>query len=109
VHAELQEIAGILLERSSLEPLSLAGAPHHWALTLHGRYTRAEILSAVGYLTPIARPLSDSGCLPLTEEKIELRKYKVTDIKYIKRLTRQQAKLVANILESGNSTAESTE
>jgi hypothetical protein len=72
VHAELQEIAGILLERSSLEPLPLAGAPLHWALTLHGRYTRAEILSAVGYLTPIARPLSDSGCLPLTEEKIEI-------------------------------------
>jgi len=45
----------------------------------------------------------------LTEDKIELRKYKVTDIKYIKRLTRQQAKLVANILESGNSTTESTE
>jgi hypothetical protein len=72
VHAELQEIAGILLERSSLEPLPLAGAPHDWALTLHARYTRAEILSAVGYLTPIARPLSDSGCLPLTEEKIEI-------------------------------------
>ncbi len=45
----------------------------------------------------------------LTEDEIELRKYKVTDIKYIKRLTRQQAKLVANILESGNSTTESTE
>ena len=45
----------------------------------------------------------------LTEDEPELRKYKVTDIKYIKRLTRQQAKLVANILESGNSTTESTE
>lgn len=72
VHVELQEIVGILLERSSLEPLPLTGAPHDWALTLHGRYTRAEILSAVGYLTPIARPLSDSGCLPLTQEKIEI-------------------------------------
>lgn len=72
VHVELKEITGILLERSSLEPLHLSGAPDDWALNLHGRYTRAEILSAVGYLTPIVRPLSDSGCLPLTEERIEI-------------------------------------
>ncbi len=63
-HAELQEIVGILQERSALEPVPLPGAPAGWPLALHGRYPRAEILSAVGYLTPTARPLSDSvkGC-----------------------------------------------
>ncbi len=71
-HAELLEIVGILQERSSLEPLPLPGAPDGWTLVLHGRYTRAEILSAVGYLTPTARPLSDSGCLPLAQEQIEI-------------------------------------
>jgi hypothetical protein len=72
VHAELQEIVDILQERSSLEPLPLPGAPDGWTLALHGRYTRAEILSAVGNLTPTARPLSDSGCLPLPQEKLEI-------------------------------------
>ena len=71
-HAELQEIIGILKERSLLAPLALAGAPPSWTLAFHGRYCRSEILSAVGYQTPTARPLSDSGCLPLAEEKIEL-------------------------------------
>jgi superfamily II DNA or RNA helicase len=72
VHAELQEIVGILQERSVLEHVPLPGAPDSWVLGLHGRYTRAEILSAVGYLTPSARPLSDSGCLPLPQEQIEI-------------------------------------
>lgn len=71
-HAELQEIVGILQERTILEPLNLADAPKDWTLTLHGRYSRSEILSAIGYLTPTARPLSDSGCLPLADERIEL-------------------------------------
>ena len=72
-HAELREVMGILQERSLLAPLVLGGAPHSWTLVLHGRYSRSEILSAVCYQTPTARPLSDSGCLPLAEEKIELR------------------------------------
>lgn len=72
VLAELQEIVGILQERTSLAPRHVPGAPHGWTLALHGRYTRAEILSAVGYLTPTARPLSDSGCLPLPQDRLEI-------------------------------------
>jgi superfamily II DNA or RNA helicase len=72
VRAELQEVIGVLQDRSSLEPLALASAPQGWTMVLHGRYSRSEILSAVGNQTPTARPLSDSGCLPLAEEKIEL-------------------------------------
>lgn len=72
VHAELQEVVSILQERSSLEPVSLPHAPDNWTLALHGRYSRSEILSAVGYQTPTERPLSDSGCLPLQQEQIEI-------------------------------------
>jgi hypothetical protein len=72
VRAELQELVEILQERSSLEPMPLLAAPVDWTLVLHGRYTRAEILSAVGFSTPTARPLFDSGCLPLTQNKIEI-------------------------------------
>ncbi len=72
VHAELQEVVNILQERSSLEPVSLPHAPDNWTLALHGRYSRSEILSAVGYQTPTERPLSDSGCLPLQQEQIEI-------------------------------------
>lgn len=69
---ELMEIIGILLERSALEPQTLAGAPVGWTLALHGRYTRSEILSAVGHQTQTSRPLSDSGCLALAGETLEI-------------------------------------
>ncbi|MDT7514722.1 DUF3427 domain-containing protein [Rhodoferax mekongensis] len=72
VQAELQELVGILQERSSLEPLPLPSAPEGWTLALHGRYTRAEILSAVGLATPTSRPMSDSGCEPMPETKVEI-------------------------------------
>jgi len=72
VKIELQEIVGILQERSSLEPIPLPGAPQEWTLSLHGRYSRSEILSAVGISTEIARPRSDSGCELLPEIKIEI-------------------------------------
>ncbi|MBU3738244.1 MAG: DUF3427 domain-containing protein [Rhodoferax sp.] len=70
--AELLEVVGILQERSALEPIPLPGAPDSWTLALHGRYTRSEIASAVGHHTPSARPLADSGCLPLGQEQIEI-------------------------------------
>lgn len=72
VQSELQELFAVLQERSSLTPLALPGIPTHWPLSLHARYTRAEILAAVGYLTALERPLSDSGCQPLNACKIEL-------------------------------------
>ena len=72
VHAELRELVGILQERSALAPAALPGAPDSWAIALHGRYMRAEILAAVAYTSAVARPLSDSGCLPLNDAKIEI-------------------------------------
>lgn len=72
VHSELREVVSILKERSSLEPLPLPDAPGHWTLSLQGRYSRSEILTAVGFQTSSVRPLSDSGCLPLPNDKIEI-------------------------------------
>ncbi len=72
VQSELHELFVVLQERSSLTPVALPGIPTDWPLSLHGRYMRAEILAAVGYLTTLERPLSDSGCLPLNASKIEL-------------------------------------
>lgn len=72
VQSELKEIVSILKERTSLEARPLLNAPNDWVLSLHGRYSRSEILSAVGFQTPSVRPLSDSGCLSLTDEKIEI-------------------------------------
>ncbi|WP_114971071.1 DUF3427 domain-containing protein [Rhodoferax ferrireducens] len=69
---ELKELCEILYERSSLNSVSLPGAPTSWPLTLHGRYTRSEILTAVGYSTPLVRPLADGGCVPLNSCKIEI-------------------------------------
>lgn len=72
VQAELKELVGILKERSTLEPKPLPNAPSDWALCLHGRYSRSEILSAIGLQTSSDRPLSDSGCLALTNKKVEI-------------------------------------
>ena len=72
VLSELRELVSLLQERSSLAPLPLPCAPAAWTLALHARYMRAEILAAIGYTTATARPLSDSGCLPLNDAKIEI-------------------------------------
>lgn len=69
---ELREVVEVLTERSSLAPISLPGAPDSWPLALHGRYMRSEILTAIGLSNSSVRPLSDGGCLPLEESKIEI-------------------------------------
>ena len=72
VHDELREVVEVLTERSSLAPISLPGTPDSWPLALHGRYVRSEILTAIGLSNSSVRPLSDGGCLPLEESKIEI-------------------------------------
>jgi superfamily II DNA or RNA helicase/HKD family nuclease len=69
---ELREVCAVLSERSSLAPIHLPGAPASWALVLHGRYMRSELLTAVGHASALVRPLADGGCLPLENCKIEL-------------------------------------
>ncbi|MEO8117935.1 MAG: DUF3427 domain-containing protein [Rhodoferax sp.] len=72
VLAELRELSEVLRERSALMPIHLPATPDSWTLALHGRYTRAEVLTAVGHANSFVRPLSDGGCLPLEENKIEI-------------------------------------
>jgi hypothetical protein len=69
---ELREICDILRQRSSLAPIHLPETPATWPLALHGRYSRSELLTAVGFANEHVRPLSDGGCLPLEAQKIEL-------------------------------------
>lgn len=69
---ELREVCDILRERTSLAPIHLPDTPEKWPLALHGRYTRSELLTAVGFSNERVRPLSDGGCLPLEAQKIEL-------------------------------------
>lgn len=69
---ELREVIEVLTERSSLAPISLPGAPDSSPLALHRSYMRSEILTAIGLSNSSVRPLSDGGCLPLEESKIEI-------------------------------------
>ena len=69
---ELREVCAALSERSSVAPIHLPGAPDSWPLVLHGRYSRSELLTAVGYANSLVRPLADGGCLALENCKIEL-------------------------------------
>lgn len=69
---ELGELADCLDERSDLEGHPCPGLPAHWPLVLHAAYSRTELLSAVGWLNPERRPPSQSGVVPLLDEKFEL-------------------------------------
>jgi superfamily II DNA or RNA helicase/HKD family nuclease len=69
---ELVEIVSWLQDESLVDRRHLPGVPSSWPLTLHARYERREIQTAAGHLTAVARPQFREGCLPLTNEKIEL-------------------------------------
>lgn len=69
---ELKEIVEVLQDETVVEARRLPGVPETWPLTLHARYERREIQTAVGHLTARARPQFREGCLPLQDEKIEL-------------------------------------
>jgi superfamily II DNA or RNA helicase/HKD family nuclease len=69
---EVLEIAEYLQEESTTAWRALPDAPAAWPLSLHGRYQRREIQSAIGHLNATARPQFREGCLPREAEKIEL-------------------------------------
>ncbi|MFA9217200.1 MAG: DUF3427 domain-containing protein [Sphingomonadaceae bacterium] len=72
LHQELGEIIDWLRNTSAVESVPLQGVPSSWPLTLHARYERREIQTAVGHLTAVSRPQFREGCLPLADSKIEL-------------------------------------
>lgn len=69
---ELIEIVDWLQDESTISSKPLPNAPSDWPLSLHACYQRREIQTAVGHLTPSARPLFNEGCLVLPDQKIEL-------------------------------------
>lgn len=69
---ELGELTAYLDERSDLDDIRCPGLDDHWPLTLHGAYSRREILTAVGWMDATRRPPSQSGVVPLLDQKIEL-------------------------------------
>ena len=69
---ELNQLAGILLDQSSISGQPLTDWLAHSPLCLHGRYTRAEILAAVGKHQDGQRAHNREGVLRLAEEKTEL-------------------------------------
>lgn len=69
---EVNQLAGILLDQSTIIGRPLTGLLAHSPLCLHGRYTRAEILAAVGKHQDGQRAHNREGMLRLTEHSTEL-------------------------------------
>jgi superfamily II DNA or RNA helicase/HKD family nuclease len=72
VQQEMLELFDWLQEETLIEKTPIADIPPDWPLTLHARYSRREIQTAVGHLTARKRPQFREGCLPLADEQIEL-------------------------------------
>jgi len=69
---ELRELIDWRLEQSIHPYLHLENTPSTWALSLHNRYSRSDIITAIGYANANKRPAFREGCLALPEYKIEL-------------------------------------
>ncbi len=72
IKAELLEVIAWRLEQSFHFSLPLDNTPSTWALCLHNRYSRSDIITAIGYANANKRPAFREGCLALSEDKIEL-------------------------------------
>lgn len=70
--AEIGSLASILLDRSDISGAPLCGAPADWTLVQHGRYSRAEILAAIGAHQDGDRKASREGLWRIPESSIEL-------------------------------------
>lgn len=68
---ELCELADVLESRTVLPAIPLSGLEDS-LLTLHGNYELREILTAVDFLSPTARPLFNTGVLRLAQLSTEL-------------------------------------
>jgi len=68
-HGELTELLTFLEESSENPGHPMAGALAEWPLSLHGRYSRLEILAALGYTTQERRPVQREGVLAFTGER----------------------------------------
>lgn len=69
---ELIELIDWQLNQSDKSYISLENAPASWPISLHCRYTRSDILTAVGFRDALKRPDFREGCLTLDGIKTEL-------------------------------------
>ncbi|MFZ2170161.1 MAG: DUF3427 domain-containing protein, partial [Methylococcaceae bacterium] len=72
IREELIEVIEWRVEQTVLPYLPLQGIPSTWLLSLHNRYSRSDIITAIGYANATKRPAFREGCLPILECKIEL-------------------------------------
>ena len=72
IRDELIEIIDYLSDETTVSAEPLPEAPTSWPLNLHSRYSRREIQTAAGHLTPNSRPMFNEGCLLFESQKIEL-------------------------------------
>jgi superfamily II DNA or RNA helicase len=68
--SELTELLAYLDEASDNPGHPLIGVPAEWPLSLHGRYSRLEILAALGYASETRRPVQREGVLALTGDRL---------------------------------------
>ena len=67
---EVTELLAYLEECSENPGHPMMGALAEWPLSLHGRYSRLEILAAFGYTNQTRRPVQREGVLAFTEERL---------------------------------------
>ncbi|MEB2347469.1 MAG: DUF3427 domain-containing protein [Comamonadaceae bacterium] len=72
IRDEMAELGQWLDLRVDLEAQYLPGVPEDWPLLLHGAYSRAEILSAIGFWNAQQRPPHDKGLQDFDELKLQL-------------------------------------
>lgn len=69
---ELGELGAWLDLNADLQPQALSGVPEDWPLLLHGAYSRAEVLSASGFLQASVRPRMSEGVLNFNDLKLQV-------------------------------------
>ena len=72
IKEELIEVIDWQLEQTIQPYIHLDGMPSAWVLSLHNRYSRSDIITAIGYANSSKRPAFREGCLPIADFKIEL-------------------------------------
>jgi len=71
VAAELEQLSNVLESRSRV-PVRATPGFEDLPLLMHARYSRREILTAVGVHTSVSRPASREGVVTLKERKVQL-------------------------------------
>jgi hypothetical protein len=70
VRTELLELFEYLEELTDNPGRPIKGAPAEWPLSVHARYSRREILAAIGYTTESRRPSQREGGVALEDSKL---------------------------------------